>query len=100
MAERVADELGDPSIGKLVGYQIRMEARRSAETRLLFCTTGVILRRLIEDPALKGISHVVVDEVHERQVRAWRCCLPDVKALKKSVQLIIFSRVDSLAVAN
>jgi hypothetical protein len=69
VAERVADELGDVAIGKgLVGYQIRMETRRGPDTRLLFCTTGVILRRLIEDPTLQGISHVVVDEVHERQV--------------------------------
>lgn len=68
VAERVATELGESNVGKLVGYQIRMEARRSSDTRLLFCTTGVILRRLIEDPELKGISHVLVDEVHERQV--------------------------------
>lgn len=73
VAERVAEELGDASVGKLVGYQIRMEVRRSAETRLLFCTTGVILRRLIEDPTLSGISHVVVDEVHERQVSDCIC---------------------------
>lgn len=71
VAERVSDELGDLAIGKgLVGYQIRMEKRSGPETRLLFCTTGVILRRLIQDPTLRGISHVVVDEVHERQVSA------------------------------
>lgn len=68
VAERVAAELGESSVGKLVGYQIRMEAKRSRETRLLFCTTGVILRRMIEDPELNGVSHVLVDEVHERQV--------------------------------
>lgn len=68
VAERVSLELGESKVGNLVGYQIRMEAKRSAETRLLFCTTGVILRRMIEDPVLKGISHVIVDEVHERQV--------------------------------
>jgi HrpA-like RNA helicase len=67
VAERVADEMCEESIGKLVGYQIRLEAKRSAATRLLFCTTGIILRRLVEDPSLSGISHVVVDEVHERQ---------------------------------
>jgi len=61
VAERVADELAEPSIGKLVGYQIRMEARRTAETRLLFCTTGVVLRRLIEDPTLKGITHGMLE---------------------------------------
>lgn len=55
------------AIGSTVGYQIRLEAKRSAKTRLLFCTTGVVLRRLQDDPMLTGVSHIVVDEVHERQ---------------------------------
>ena len=50
-----------------MGYQIRLESKRSAQTRLLFCTTGIILRRLSEDPQLSGLTHIVVDEVHERQ---------------------------------
>ena len=53
-------------MGESVGFQIRAEARRSAATRLLFCTTGVLLRRLINDPHLRGVTHVVVDEIHER----------------------------------
>jgi hypothetical protein len=66
VAERVAEELCD-RLGELVGYQIRMEAKRSARTKLLFCTTGIILRRLQEDRTLQGVTHVIVDEVHERQ---------------------------------
>lgn len=66
VAERVAEEM-DEEIGEHVGYQIRMEAKRSKRTRLMFCTTGVILRRLQDDPDLKGITHVFVDECHERQ---------------------------------
>jgi len=66
VAERVAEEM-DERIGKHIGYQIRMEAKRSKETRLMFCTTGVVLRRLQDDPDLKGITHVIVDECHERQ---------------------------------
>ena len=66
LAERVAAERGE-SVGQSVGYSIRHEAVASgASTRLLFCTTGVILRRLQEDPRLHGVSHVVVDEAHER----------------------------------
>ncbi|GBG82962.1 hypothetical protein CBR_g36488 [Chara braunii] len=49
-----------------VGYQIRLESERSANTRLLFCTTGVLLRRLVTEPTLTGITHVMVDEIHER----------------------------------
>lgn len=35
----------------------------------MFCTTGVLLRRLQDDNDLKSITHVIVDEVHERQVQ-------------------------------
>ena len=48
------------------GYQVRLESKRSRETRLLFCTTGILLRRLQADRALRGVSHVVVDEAHGR----------------------------------
>ncbi len=65
MAERVASERGE-AIGESVGYQIRLEQKRSAATRLLFCTTGVLLRKLVGDPRLNGVSHVMVDEIHER----------------------------------
>ena len=53
VAERVAAERGE-RVGGSVGYQIRLEARRSDATRLLFCTTGVLLRRLVADPALQA----------------------------------------------
>ena len=35
-------------------------------TRLLFCTTGIVLRRLEGDPKLEGVTHILIDEVHER----------------------------------
>ena len=65
VADRVANERGE-RLGASVGYQIRLEAKRSRDTRLLFCTTGVLLRRLVNEPDLDGVSHVVVDEIHER----------------------------------
>ncbi|GJP32741.1 hypothetical protein CLOM_g17337 [Closterium sp. NIES-68] len=67
LAHRVAQERAE-TVGDTVGYAIRMEARRSLRTRLLFCTTGLLLRRLLGDPLLAGVSHVVVDEVHERSL--------------------------------
>lgn len=65
VAERVAAERVD-RIGRLVGYQIRLENKISESTRLTFCTTGILLRRLSSDPLLTNVSHVIVDEVHER----------------------------------
>eukprot|EP01018_Ginkgo_biloba_P025644 Gb_33245 [translate_table: standard] len=65
VASRVASERGEP-LGESIGYQIRLETKRSACTRLLFCTTGVLLRRLVHEADIPGVSHVLVDEIHER----------------------------------
>ncbi|KAJ7527492.1 hypothetical protein O6H91_16G057600 [Diphasiastrum complanatum] len=65
VAERVAAERGE-EIGDSVGYQVRLEGMRGRSTRLLFCTTGILLRRLMVDPTLKDVTHVFVDEIHER----------------------------------
>ncbi|XP_074556601.1 DExH-box ATP-dependent RNA helicase DExH1 [Curcuma longa] len=67
VATRIASERGE-SIGETVGYQIRLEAKSSKQTRLLFCTTGVLLRRLVQEPDLAGVSHILVDEIHERGI--------------------------------
>ena len=67
VAERVADERGE-KVGQSVGYQIRLESKKSASTRLMFCTTGILLRRLQGDSKLDGVSHIVVDEIHERSI--------------------------------
>jgi len=65
VAGRVAQERGEKP-GDVVGYQIRLETKASERTRLMFCTTGILLRRLEGDPSLGDITHVIVDEVHER----------------------------------
>ena len=68
LADRVASELGETEVGGLCGYRIRGEARVSARTALTFVTTGLMLRQLESDPLLERVSHVIVDEVHERSV--------------------------------
>ncbi|GMQ11438.1 hypothetical protein CsSME_00054076 [Camellia sinensis var. sinensis] len=65
VAERVAAERGE-NLGESVGYKVRLEGMKGRDTRLLFCTTGILLRRLLVDRNLKGITHVIVDEIHER----------------------------------
>ncbi|KAF9531893.1 P-loop containing nucleoside triphosphate hydrolase protein [Crepidotus variabilis] len=65
VAARVSDErLNDGS----VGYTIRGESKLTKNTRLVFCTTGVVLRRLSSGDMLQDVTHVVVDEVHERSM--------------------------------
>ncbi|XP_059643841.1 DExH-box ATP-dependent RNA helicase DExH3-like [Cornus florida] len=65
VAERVAAERGE-KLGESVGFKVRLEGMKGRETRLLFCTTGILLRRLLVDRKLKGVTHVIVDEIHER----------------------------------
>ncbi|KAI8582556.1 hypothetical protein K450DRAFT_227732 [Umbelopsis ramanniana AG] len=75
IAQRVSQEMGDKkgavgSKGSLVGYQIRLESKTSDSNILQFCTTGILLRRLEGDSRLQGVTHVVVDEVHERSIES------------------------------
>ncbi|XP_029860027.1 3'-5' RNA helicase YTHDC2 isoform X4 [Aquila chrysaetos chrysaetos] len=66
VAERVAAERRE-KVGQTVGYQIRLESRVSPKTLLTFCTNGILLRTLMAgDSTLSTVTHVIVDEVHER----------------------------------
>ncbi len=67
LAKRVAEELGSP-VGGLVGYQIRLEAKVSAQTKIRFVTEGVLLRQMSFDALLSGIAVIVFDEFHERHL--------------------------------
>ncbi|KAJ2957641.1 hypothetical protein NQ176_g11232 [Zarea fungicola] len=75
LADRVAEERCG-RVGQEVGYIIRGESQQSKDTRITFMTTGILLRRLqtsggrVEDvvASLADVSHVIVDEVHERSL--------------------------------
>jgi len=67
LAARVAQELG-VQLGQEVGYQIRFENVTSAKTKIRFVTEGVLLRQMIDDPQLKGVSVLIFDEFHERHL--------------------------------
>ncbi|MCI0365203.1 MAG: DEAD/DEAH box helicase [Phycisphaerales bacterium] len=67
LASRVAYELG-VELGREVGYQIRFENATSAATRIKFETEGILLRQMIQDPALGGIEALIFDEFHERHL--------------------------------
>ncbi len=65
LALRVAAERGEAP-GGTVGYQVRFEQARGPATRVLFQTYGVFWQQLLRDPALPGVSLVILDEFHER----------------------------------
>src|SRR5258707_543748 len=66
-ARRVAWELNE-EVGGTVGYQVRFEERIGPRTRLRFVTEGILTRRLLSDPTLKGVDAIVLDEFHERHL--------------------------------
>jgi len=92
LATRVAAETATP-LGRLVGYQIRLEARKSAETKMLFCTVGILLRRLVSDRTLDGVTHVIVDEVHERGSLSDFCLilLRDILPRRPELKVLVMS---------
>uniref|UniRef100_A0A8C4UZ62 Putative ATP-dependent RNA helicase DHX57 n=1 Tax=Falco tinnunculus TaxID=100819 RepID=A0A8C4UZ62_FALTI len=92
VAERVAKERTE-RIGLSVGYQIRLESVKSSATRLLYCTTGVLLRRLEGDLTLQGITHVIVDEVHERTEESdfLLLVLKDIMVQRPDLRIILMS---------
>jgi ATP-dependent helicase HrpB len=68
-ARRVAFEMGE-QLGETVGYKVRFEEISGPRTRLRFLTEGVLTRRLLSDPTLKGVSAIVLDEFHERHLES------------------------------
>lgn len=71
VARRVAIERGEP-LQETVGYQVRMDSRLPREAGgITYCTTGVLLAWLRHDPdvTFDSYSHLIIDEVHERDIR-------------------------------
>jgi len=76
VAERVSRERSEKiGIGS-IGYQVRFEAKLpEPHGSITFCTTGIFLKRMqsaLQDNGSWGyldyVTHVIVDEVHERDV--------------------------------
>ncbi|XP_015591096.1 probable ATP-dependent RNA helicase spindle-E [Cephus cinctus] len=65
IAKRVAEERQWP-LGSLVGFKVGMVNNTSTDTRLTYCTSGVLLQKLINNKNMLDYTHVILDEVHER----------------------------------
>ncbi|KFV80066.1 ATP-dependent RNA helicase A, partial [Struthio camelus australis] len=66
VAERVSYERGEQP-GQSCGYSVRFESvLPRPHASVMFCTVGVLLRKL--EAGIRGISHVIVDEIHERDI--------------------------------
>ncbi|XP_034239304.1 probable ATP-dependent RNA helicase spindle-E [Thrips palmi] len=67
VASRVCSERGW-ELSTIVGYQIGLDNKTSPDTRLTYCTTGVMREKLVRDRHMMGYTHVIIDEVHERDL--------------------------------
>jgi ATP-dependent helicase HrpB len=67
LAARVAGEMGERP-GGTVGYRVRFEEAAGPRTRIRYVTEGILTRRLIRDPDLRGVSVAILDEFHERHL--------------------------------
>ncbi|KAJ3029969.1 UNVERIFIED_CONTAM: hypothetical protein HDU68_010546 [Siphonaria sp. JEL0065] len=102
LAERVAAERAE-TVGETIGYAIRGENVRGPSTRLIFATTGILLRMLQGDPSLNRVTHVIVDEVHERSVDSdfLLVILRDLVVRRPDFRLILMSAtIDSETFSN
>ena len=96
IAERMAWMIGEP-VGQTVGYRMRFEHKVSVDTRVEVLTEGVLVRRLVDDPGLDGVSVVIFDEFHERSIttdvalaltrEAQQVLRPDLKILLMSATI-------------
>ncbi|XP_074042224.1 ATP-dependent RNA helicase DHX30 [Leptinotarsa decemlineata] len=68
LSQRVAAER-EELVGHIVGYQVRLNSNfRQSTGRILYCTTGILLRHLQTNSNLSDFTHVILDEAHERDV--------------------------------
>jgi ATP-dependent helicase HrpB len=92
-ASRMASLIGE-AVGQTVGFRTRLESAVSAATRIEVVTTGLLVRRLLGDPGLEGVSTVILDEIHERSLEAdlaLALCLDAQAMLRPDLRLLAMS---------
>jgi ATP-dependent RNA helicase DHX36 len=101
IAERIAEEQCQSAIGGLIGYQVRLDSAVSNDTQLVFMTPGILLRKMQSSPQLTEYTHIIVDEIHERDKyqEFLMIVLRDVLPLRPDLRVILMSatlQTDSL----
>lgn len=95
LAERVSFERGE-ELGTTVGYQIRLQSKVSPTSNLIYVTNGVILRMLMSgkpEEFFQSITHLVIDEVHERDKFSdfLLICVREYLSLNPNLRVVIMS---------
>ena len=101
-AAYIARKMGE-SVGETVGFQVRLERKVSARTRLEIVTEGLLAQRLVADPELADVGLVVFDEFHERSLSCdlgFAMAVDVRRALRPDLRLLVMSAtldVDAIA---
>ncbi|KAF2637675.1 P-loop containing nucleoside triphosphate hydrolase protein [Massarina eburnea CBS 473.64] len=88
VARRVADERAE-KVGDTVGFIVRHNSSPPQQDgSVLFCTSGILLQQLQHDPdqVFDTTSHILLDEVHERDIILDFLLVVLKKALEKRVE--------------
>ncbi len=92
-ATRMASLIGE-AVGQTVGFRTRIDSAVSTATRIEVVTTGLLVRRLLADPGLDGVSAIILDEIHERSLEAdlaLAFCLDAQRLLRPDLRLLAMS---------
>ncbi|KAI0215243.1 ATP-dependent RNA helicase TDRD9 [Lamellibrachia satsuma] len=93
ISKRVCQERGWQP-GGICGHQVGMDKETSDDTRLTYCTTGVLLQKLINAKNMQQYTHIILDEVHERDQESDFCLLVTRKLLRtnsRDVKIVLMS---------
>jgi len=95
LARRVSEEMGEGKgkVGGLVGYAIRLENVVTDQTRLIYATTGIVMRMLERSTELADVTHLILDEVHERSIESdfLMVVLKRLLAKRKDLKVVLMS---------
>lgn len=101
-ARRIA-ALDGSTVGETIGFTVRGERTISDIARIEVVTPGVLLRRLLSDPGLDGVSCVILDEVHERSLDGdvLLSMIAEVRELRDDLTVVAMSAtLDAAAVST
>jgi len=93
LSRKVSEERGEP-LGQTIGYNIRFDSvLPNPNGCIIFCTTGILLRMIQSDPSMNNISHLILDEVHERDINNdfLMILVKDLIQLRKDIKIILMS---------
>jgi ATP-dependent helicase HrpB len=93
-ARRMASLIGEDQPGGTIGLATRLDRQFSDRTRVEVVTEGLLVRRLQSDPGLEGVSAILFDEAHERNLDtdlALALALDLQRALRPELRLLAMS---------